>query len=94
MDCSPVRMINNDSDKHNDRYKARRTKAMPKHTLFGAGLEILDKEQIENMKKIDGRKFEQEELEVNKKPQKVLPAAYKAHLPGIYFKNIPLCRWW
>ena len=85
MDGSSVRMINNGNDKHNDRYKARRTKAMPKHTLFGAGLEILDKEQIENMKKIDGRKFEQEELEANKKPQKVLPAAYKAHLPGFYF---------
>ena len=34
------------------------------------------------MKKIDGRKFELEELEAKKKPQKVLPAAYKAHLPG------------
>ena len=79
MEGSPV-LINSSGNR--DRYKARRTKAMPKHTLFGASLELFEKDQVENMKKIDGRKFELEEIEAMKKPQKVLPAAYKAHLPS------------
>ncbi len=65
-----------------ERFRARRTKAWPKNSLFGAGLELLDKNQLEDLKKINARAFELEEIENKTKKKKELPTAYQAYMPG------------
>ena len=46
MEGSPVLINSSGNVGNRDRYKPRRTKAMPKHSLFGAGLELMEQDQV------------------------------------------------
>lgn len=66
--------------------KVRRTRAMPKNTLFGSSLEAYDEEDRENIKKIDPNT---QKIPHEMKPGRFqLPESVRAQLPGRYMISL------
>lgn len=59
---------------------AKRTAAMPKHSLFGTALEVYDQEDIESIKRIDPKEHQKLLLERRKKDKLKLPASLRSQL--------------
>ncbi|XP_052059391.1 uncharacterized protein LOC127736252 isoform X1 [Mytilus californianus] len=59
---------------------AKRTAAMPKHSLFGTALEVYDQEDIESIKRIDPKEHQKLLLERRKKDKLKLPDSLRSQL--------------
>lgn len=70
-------------------YQARRTKALPKHTLFGSVLEQLDDQDRAEMQRIAASGYVPP-AQRKQKPRFSLPESVKSKLPGRALENIGL----
>lgn len=83
--------IETQRDDPRDSYRARRTEAMPKHSLFGSSLEIQDEQVAQQLQNIDPKTTRVPKTPTPRGPglKFVLPEDVKENLPGaqIYEKS-------
>ena len=67
-------------------HRAKRTQAIPKHTLFGSVMERLDDDEVSSVRKINTKEVEKQDMLDRKarrdryKPK--LPSSMKGQIPG------------
>ena len=77
--------IETQRDDPRDSYRARRTEAMPKHSLFGSSLEIQDEQVAQQLQNIDPKTTRVPKTPTPRGPglKFVLPEDVKENLPGM-----------